>query len=91
MSASKNRETILEFRLSGQFGQINAIDVATGLEASVTVPAATSKEDRERLALKKLSRLLANETILDPAPPQNTGENAKDRPKPLPPKRGIIV
>jgi hypothetical protein len=58
MTKTGQRETILEFRVSGQFGFINAIDVLTGLEVSVTFPAHTAKRDRETLALRRLSKAL---------------------------------
>jgi hypothetical protein len=66
-----HRQTIIEFVISGQFGQVNAIDVDTGIEVTVIVPAQTSKLDRETLALKKLALALSaqNSPSAPPAKP----------------------
>jgi hypothetical protein len=55
------RETIIEVRVSGAFAQVSAIDVATGLEVSVTTPVSASRADQHALALRKLKKALDNE------------------------------
>jgi hypothetical protein len=83
-------ETILEYKVSGQFGQISAIDVTSGLEVSVVVPASCSKQDRERLALRKLAKALAppdqSDQIRDAKLTQNDG-----KPPSSPNGRGLIA
>ncbi|NJR20631.1 MAG: serine hydroxymethyltransferase [Hyphomonadaceae bacterium] len=54
------RETIFEYQIVGNFGRVNAIDVATGIEVSVSVPAGCAKVYREQLALRRLDRELAS-------------------------------
>jgi hypothetical protein len=87
---ANRRETIIEFRVSGQFGQVCAIDVATGVEVSVTVPANTSKQDRESVALRKLSKALTeSDAALTLSPTQKKGDNPTGSSPSS--KRGIIV
>jgi hypothetical protein len=84
-----SRQTIIEFVVSGQFGQVNAIDVETGIEVAVIVPVQTSKLDRETLALKKLSLALIAAGIEQgtSAEHKNGGTPARVPPK----KRGLIA
>jgi hypothetical protein len=83
------RQVIFEFVVSGQFGQISAIDVATGLEVAAVVPAMTAKIDREALAFKKLAKALAEaDVVISPDGPQ-PNEQASIRPPHQ--KRGLIV
>jgi hypothetical protein len=90
MPQSPQRETIIEFRVSGSFGQVSAIDVATGIEVSVTVPAQTSKMDREALAFRKLARSLQDNGVdARVSTPNGNGGDPKGTP---PPKRpGLIA
>jgi hypothetical protein len=90
MAGQGQRETILEFRVSGQFGFIQAIDVATGIEVSVTVPAATSKTDRETLALRRLAKALADLGYTQPSQTKNKNGGTPEGSPPIV-KRGLIV
>jgi hypothetical protein len=65
MSALHGREIIIEYRVSGQFGQVCAIDVVSGTEVSVTVPSHAAKADREALAIRKLTRALIDASIVE--------------------------
>jgi hypothetical protein len=99
MTANSQRETILEFRLSGQFGFINAIDVATGIEVAVTVPAQTSKADREALALRRLAKRLTDLGYVPgaqstfPSGAKRDGAKNGDIPQEVPPlnRKGLIA
>lgn len=75
--------------MSGQFGQISAIDVETGIEVAAVVPAMTAKIDREALALKKLAKALAQAGISGSAMP--TQANQQTHTKSVSSKRGLIV
>lgn len=90
MTPPRQRETILEFRVSGAFGQINAIDVETGIEVSVTVPAVIAKMDRETLALRKLTRALVQAGEVESGEPSH--ENGGN-PQGMPPSKrpGLIA
>lgn len=59
------REIIFEFAGFGDYAQVRAIDVATGLEVAATTPAIAARFDQERLAARKLARAL--EARLGPA------------------------
>jgi hypothetical protein len=83
------RQTIIEFVVSGQFGQVSAIDVASGMEVSVIVPAQTAKLDRETLALRKLDGALKAAGYLPDAPAGHKEDEAQE--KVLPKKRGLIA
>lgn len=62
------REIIFEFAGLGDYAQVRAIDVATGIEVAATTPARAARIDQERLAARKLARAL--ETRLPPPPPR---------------------
>lgn len=64
------REIFIEIAQLGDTIRVTAIDGATGLEASVIGPAAASKADLEKLAVRKLERLLAGEEAPPPPPPR---------------------
>lgn len=49
-------EIYIEFRQVGQQIQATAIDAATGVEVSVFGPLATSQQDLQNLAVRKLQR-----------------------------------
>ncbi len=89
------RETIIEVRVSGAYAQVNAIDVESGLEVSVTTPATASRADQNALALRKLNK--ARETVVNEqaARSANTMQPQKNGDVPLstPPqfKRGLIA
>jgi hypothetical protein len=95
MPNAGQRETILEFRVSGSFGFVNAIDVETGIEVSITVPAHTAKADRENLALRRLMKTLTDlGHVAAPDPIRSSTENENGgTPRGLPPsdKRGLIA
>ena len=64
MSASRPgsaREILFEFVQVGAQMRVAAVDSATGLEAVVIAPANAARVDLERLALRKLQRLLGEE------------------------------
>jgi hypothetical protein len=87
---SLNRETIIEVRVAGLFCQVSAIDAATGIEVAVTVPAQTSKLDRETLAMRKLARALMDQgIILTTAGLNENGDDPKGTPPPK--KSGLIA
>lgn len=65
----EGREFIIETAILGAYARVVAVDAATGREAVVLVPAGAARADRERLALRKLERLLAH----DPDPPRKGG------------------
>jgi hypothetical protein len=52
------REIILEHIDYGDVIRVNAIDAATGLEASASGPRTAARTDLERLAMGKLARRL---------------------------------
>ena len=52
-------EVYLEFTAVGAYVKVVAIDAASGVEVSVSGPAATPRADLERIALRKLERRLA--------------------------------
>lgn len=56
----KSREIILEFISVGTYVKINAIDVATGVEATSIAPANLSKHEMENLAKRKLEYVMKN-------------------------------
>jgi hypothetical protein len=96
MGALHGREIIIEYRVSGQFGQVSAIDVASGTEVSVTVPAHASKMDREALAIRKLTKALIDASIvdgIDPVTPRDPTKAKGGNPigSPPVPKRGILI
>lgn len=90
MTPYRQRETIIEFRVSGPFAQVNAVDVATGIEVSVTVPARTAKSDYEALAFRKLAKALSDQGIVLSNTVTQENSGTLDR-MPPPTKRGIIV
>jgi hypothetical protein len=63
---SSGREVIYETRIIGEYAQVRAIDVATGLEVAVTTPAGAAEFDQRRLALRKLEKALADAAGSDP-------------------------
>lgn len=52
------REVIFEYLGYGDYMQVRAVDVATGIEVAVTTPAGAARHDQDRLALRKLARVL---------------------------------
>lgn len=54
-------EVIFEFTKIGQYIKVSAIDVATGVEATLNVPAQLSQKEIEKFALKRLKMLLKKE------------------------------
>jgi hypothetical protein len=88
-----DREIIFEIRVSGGFAQVNAIDVATGLEVSVTTPASAARADQHRLARRKLEGQLANNALTNvTAKPASHGQHSDAPARASPsPKRGIIA
>jgi hypothetical protein len=97
MGALSGREIILEFRVSGQYGQVSAIDVASGIEVAVTVPSHAAKADREALAIRKLTRALIDASIVegrDGVTPRDASTAKGGNPIGSPPiisKRGILI
>ncbi len=53
------REVFVEFAVLGDVMRASAIDAETGLEAAATGPARGAKALIERIALRKLARLVA--------------------------------
>jgi uncharacterized protein YqfB (UPF0267 family) len=76
-----SRGVIFEFTRFGDQIKVCAIDVSSGLEATVFGPATAAQADMERLALNKL-RYIGGK-IADAAPPPGG--------PPAPPKRGKLV
>ena len=76
----RNREIILEWLDYGDLIRVNAIDTATGVEASATGPRTADRNDLERFALRKLARRLFDAP--DPDPQSNT---------PAAPRRGKLL
>jgi hypothetical protein len=96
MGALHGRDIIIEYRVSGQFGQVSAIDVASGTEVSVTVPAHAAKTDREALAIRKLTRALIEASVVegvDAITPRDATKAKGGNPigSPPVPKRGILI
>jgi hypothetical protein len=52
------REIIFEFTGLGDYAQVRAIDVSSGIEVAATTPASAARFDQERLAARKLARAL---------------------------------
>jgi hypothetical protein len=67
------REIYFEFIQVGAQIRVAAVDAATGAEVVVMCPANSMRMDMERLALRKLMRLLEGEQDDDPAPPKGPG------------------
>ena len=57
-TALAGREIIFEFTAIGSSVRVCAVDVETGVEVVVAMPASTARMDQERLALRKLARAL---------------------------------
>lgn len=55
----EGREIILEWIDQGALVRVNAVDVATGEEASASGPPHAARHDLEKLAIGKLQRRLA--------------------------------
>lgn len=54
----KNIDVIFEFTKIGNYVKVSAIDVTTGIEAVLNVPAQLSQKQIENFALKRLKMLL---------------------------------
>ncbi len=54
-------EIYIEIVSVGRMLKVVAVDSATGLEATVIAPSATPRSDLERVAVRKLQRLVARE------------------------------
>jgi hypothetical protein len=67
------REILFEFIQVGAQIRVAAVDAATGVEAIVMVPANAMRMDMERLALRKLMRMLEGENDGDPEAPKGPG------------------
>jgi hypothetical protein len=83
------RETIIEVRVSGAFAQVSAIDVATGLEVSVTTPVSASRADQHALALRKLKKALNNENSQNSTAHPKSGSTPSSVPTSS--KRGFLA
>jgi hypothetical protein len=83
------REIIFEFRQSGNFMQVCAMDCATGIEVFVTTPTAAHQSDQRALAARKLARVLFGDAHhdehADEASADQTGGKSQG------PKRGFFA
>ncbi|MEM8877797.1 MAG: hypothetical protein AAGD23_07980 [Pseudomonadota bacterium] len=53
------REVILEYTAVGRSLKVVAIDAKTGLEATIIAPSGTPRSEIDRVAVRKLERLIA--------------------------------
>ena len=72
------REVIFEIRRIGTFAKVSAVDVASGIEVSVTGPASATDATLHRAALAKLDRALGRRARRPPPddPPADGGVTA---------------
>lgn len=90
MDTLSGREIIFEFKASGAFGQVCAIDCATGVEVFVTTPVNASRADQQALALRKLAKALITEGIVATAI-ENKEKGDLPTGKPPSSKRGFLA
>ncbi|EJW10807.1 hypothetical protein A33M_4040 [Rhodovulum sp. PH10] len=58
---ASGREILFEMTVVGQYVKVVAIDALTGIEVSITGPAAAPRGELRRIAMRKLERRLARE------------------------------
>lgn len=71
--SGEGREILFEFVQVGAQVRVAAVDAATGTEVVVMAPANAMRMDMERLALRKLMRVLEGDQGDDPEPPKGQG------------------
>jgi hypothetical protein len=70
------REIIFEFRPSGDFMQVCAVDTLTGIEVSITTPVRAAQSDQRQLALQKLENSLQRAGIIPTATTERPADGA---------------
>ncbi len=58
MSAAKPGEVIFEYTHVGNSVRVTAVDVATGIEATIQLPPSLSQGDMRKAALRKLEYVM---------------------------------
>ena len=56
------RQVILEYTVVGRALKVVAVDPETGLEATIIAPSGTPRSEMDRVAMRKLERLIARST-----------------------------
>jgi hypothetical protein len=73
-ASAGGREILFEFVQMGAQVRVAAIDALSGAEAVVIGPVNAARADLERLALRKLMRLLAQDEDDEAGPPSGRGK-----------------
>ena len=90
MDVLAGREIIFEFRVSGGFAQVSAIDCATGIEVCVTTPANAHRADQQALALRKLAKSLIDQNEIVPVTHNAKNDDTTVGQPPIP-KKGLLA